>query len=112
MDGKPRRPLAAAPFLGSPNPLLAPDHPPVRLQIALPNATRIVFGLPPILPWKTNRLTRERHSWTKVPILLRTSIHNPKGRVRLGILLSPGAEVAALDCSILAVPLPTFFGLV
>jgi len=33
-----------------------------------------------------------------------------KGRVRLGILLSPGAEVVALDRHILAAPFHTFFG--
>jgi len=41
---------------------------------------------------------------------LRTCMQDLKGRVRLGILLSPGAEVVALDRHILAVPFHTFFG--
>jgi len=41
---------------------------------------------------------------------LRTCMQDLKGRVRLGILLSPGAEVLALDRHTLAVPFHTFFG--
>jgi hypothetical protein len=33
-----------------------------------------------------------------------------KGRVRLGILISPGAEIVALGRLILAVPIYNFFG--
>jgi len=40
----------------------------------------------------------------------RTCMQDLKGRVRLGILLSPGSEVLVLDRRTLTVPFRTFFG--
>jgi len=48
--------------------------------------------------------------WKQLVAALRACMQDLKGRVRLGILLSPGTEVVALDRHILAVPFHTFFG--